>query len=45
MIDLKVIIRELLSSLDLTRARALCIYELREVIMVCIDEDLIFAAV
>ncbi len=43
-IDSEVVLREFLGSADLTRAQALCIYELTEVIMVSKDENLVFAA-
>ncbi len=43
-IDSEVVLRELLSPADLTRAHAFCIYELMKVIMVSKDEDLILAA-
>ena len=37
------IARKLLSSADLARAQALCINELSKIIMVSINEDLMFA--
>ena len=43
-IDSKVITRELLGPTDLSRAQALRIYELTEVIVVCEDKDLMLAA-
>ena len=41
-IDSKVVSRELLGPTDLTRAQALCIHELTEVIMVNKNKDLVF---
>lgn len=43
-VDLKIVLREFLGLVDLIRAYTLYIYELREVIMVNRDEDLVFAA-
>ncbi len=43
-IDSKLVLRELLSPADPTRAQAFCIHKLMEVIMVNKDEDLVFAA-
>ncbi len=43
-IDSEVVLRELLGPADLTRAQALCIYELTEIIMVIKDKDLVFVA-
>ncbi len=42
--DLKVVLRELLGPVDLTKAQTFCIHKLTEVIMVNKDEDLIFSA-
>ncbi len=43
-IDLKVVSRELLGPVDLTRAQTFCIHESTEVVVVSEDKDLIFAA-
>ena len=43
-INLKVVLKEFLGPVDLTRAQAFCIHELTEVIIVSEDEDLIFIA-
>ena len=43
-IDLIVVLRELLGSADLTRAQTLHIYELRAVIKVNKDKNLIFSS-
>ncbi len=44
MIDLKVVMKELLGLLNLTRAQAFYIYKLIEVVVVCKDNNLIFIA-
>ena len=38
-IDLKVVTREFLSPVDLSRAQTLCVYELSEVVMAAKHED------
>ena len=43
-IDLKMVMKELLGSADLTKAQILCIHELLVVIMVSKNENLIFVA-
>ena len=42
-INLKVVLRKLLGSADLTIAQAFCIYESTEVIIVSKNKDLMFA--
>ncbi len=42
-IDLEVVLREFLGLVDLIKAQTLYIYELKEVIIVNKDEDLVFA--
>lgn len=43
-IDLKVILRQFLYPMNVTRTETFCIYKLIEVIMVSKDKNLIFAA-
>ena len=42
-IDAKVVARELLSPTDLSRAQAFCIHKATEVVVVCEDENFVFA--
>ena len=42
-VDLEVILRKFLSSADLSGAQTFCIHKTTKVVVVCKDEDLMFA--
>ena len=43
-IDLKIVMKKLLSLIDLTKAQTICIHDLSEIIMVNKNKNLVFTA-